>query len=564
MSEARIGVFICHCGSNIGGVVDVEAVAEYAKTLPNVTHAETNLYTCSEGGLASIREKIDEYDLNRVVVAACTPRTHEPLFKNTCEDAGLNRYLFEFVNIREHCSWIHMQAKDDATEKAKQLVAMGVAKVQWLEAQEEFEGDVLKVSAVIGGGIAGMTSALSLANQGYEVHLIEREKELGGLVKSVHKLFPTNVDADKVIAPIIEKVKANKNITLHMPAELKDVKGFIGDFDVTINENGADNAIKIGTIIVATGAQELKPDGFYSYGKMDNVVTQLDLEGKLKQDKKWIDELAGVTMINCVGCRIPERTYCSRFCCITAIKNAWILKEANPKAKVVVLHRDLMAYGVEFEEYYRKAMEAGVLFLRYNLDNPPEIIGKDKPEKIKIHDELTDSHLELPCDMVVLTTPLVSARDNETVSKMLKVPLGDGMFFLEAHLKLRPVEFATDGVYIAGSARWPVDITESISQGYAAAAKAAIPMSSGKIKVEAITSFVNIDECIACGTCVLACPFNAISVVDTDGKMHAQVNEAMCKGCGTCVATCPSGAIQQKGCTDQQILCMIETLAGGL
>jgi len=564
MADVRVGVFICHCGTNIGGVVDVPSVVEYARALPNVIYAENNLYTCSEGGLASIREKIAEHNLNRVVVAACTPRTHEPLFKNTCEDAGLNRYLFEFVNIREHCSWIHMHAKDDATEKAKQLVAMGVAKVQWLQPQQEYEGDVLKASAVIGGGIAGMTSALSLANQGYEVHLIEREKELGGLVKSVNRLFPTNVDADKVITPIIEKAKANKNIRLHMPAELKDVKGFIGDFDVTIYENGADNVIKVGTIIVATGAQELKPDGFYNYGKMDNVVTQLDLEGKLKQDKKWIDDLAGVTMINCVGCRIPERTYCSRFCCITAIKNAWILREANPKAKVVVLHRDLMAYGVEFEEYYRKAMEAGVLFLRYNLDKPPQIIGKEKPEKIKIHDELTDSHLELPCDMVVLTTPLVSARDNEAVSKMLKVPLGDGMFFLEAHLKLRPVEFATDGVYVAGSARWPVDITESISQGYAAAAKAAIPMSSGKIKVEAITSFVNIGECIACGTCVLACPFNAISVVDTDGKMHAQVNEAMCKGCGTCVATCPSGAIQQKGCTDQQILCMIETLAGGL
>ena len=564
MSEARVGVFVCHCGTNIGGVVDVPAVVEYAKTLPNVAHAENNLYTCSEGGLASIRERIDEYKLNRVVVAACTPRTHEPLFKNTCEDAGLNRYLFEFVNIREHCSWIHMQAKEDATDKAKQLVAMGVSKVQWLEPQEEYEGDVYKASAVIGGGIAGMTSALSLANQGYEVHLIECEKELGGLLKGVHKLFPTNADADKIINPIIDKVKAHKNINLHMPAALKDVKGFIGDFDITIGENGTDNVVKVGTIIVATGAQELKPEGLYGYGKMDNVVTQLELEGRLKADKKWIDDLKGVTMINCVGCRIPERTYCSRFCCITAIKNAWILKEANPKARVIILHRDLMAYGVEFEEYYRKAMEAGVLFLRYSLENPPLIIGKDKPVTIKIFDELTSSHLELPCDMVVLTTPLVSARDNESVSKMLKVPLGDGMFFLEAHLKLRPVEFATDGVYIAGSARWPVDINESISQGYAAAAKAAIPMSSGKIKVEAITSFVNMDECNACGTCVLACPFSAINVVDSDGKMHAQVNEAMCKGCGTCAATCLNGAIQQKGCTDQQILSMIDTLAGGL
>jgi len=561
MSDARVGVFVCHCGTNIGGVVDVAAVVEYAKTLPNVAWVEANLYTCSEGGLASIREQIDEHKLNRVVVAACTPRTHEPLFKNTCQEAGLNRYLFEFVNIREHCSWIHMQAKEDATEKAKELVAMGISKVQWLEPQQEYEGDVYRASMVIGGGIAGMTSALSLANQGYEVHLIEREEELGGLLKGVHKLFPTNVDAYKVITPIIDRVKSNNNIKLHMPAQVKDVKGFIGDFDIIINENRVDNEVKVGTIIVATGAQELKPKGYHHYGEMKHVVTQFELEGRLKKDEKWLHDINGVAIINCVGCRNTERSYCSRFCCITAIKNAWILKEANPKSRVIVLHHDLMAYGVEFEEYYRKAMEAGVLFLRYSFDNPPEVIGKDKPEHIKIYDELTDSHLDLPCDLVVLTTPLVSASDNEVISKMLKVPLGDGMFFLEAHVKLRPVEFATDGVYIAGSARWPVDITESISQGYAAAAKAAIPMSSGKIKVEAITSFVNIDECVACGTCTLACPFNAINVIDTDDKAHAQVNEAMCKGCGTCVATCPSGAVQQKGCTDQQILCMINTLA---
>jgi heterodisulfide reductase subunit A len=462
MSEARVGVFVCHCGTNIGGTVDVEAVAKYAKTLANVVWTETNLYTCSEGGLASIREQIEEHKLNRVVVAACTPRTHEPLFKNTCEEAGLNRYLFEFVNIREHCSWIHMQEKQDATQKAKDLVAMGISKVQYLEPQQEYEGDVLGASAVIGGGIAGMTSALSLANQGYEVHLVEREKELGGLLKGVHKLFPTNADAHRVIAPIIDKVKANKNIKLHMPAEVKDVKGFIGDFDITIAENGADSEVKVGTIILATGAQELKPEGYHHYGEMENVVTQLELEGRLKKDEKWLHEMSGIAMINCVGCRNAERSYCSRFCCMTAVKNAWILKQANPKARVIVLHHDLMAYGIEFEEYYRKAMEAGVLFLRYDFANPPQVMGKDKVEHIKIHDELTDSHLDVPCDLVALTTPLVSARDNEPVSKMLKVPLGDGDFFLEAHVKLRPVEFATDGVYIAGSARWPVDITRCL------------------------------------------------------------------------------------------------------
>ena len=561
MTETRIGVFICHCGSNIGGVIDVPAVIEFSKTLPNVVYAEDNLYTCSEGGLSSIREKIDQYKLNRVVVSACTPRTHEPLFKNNCEEAGLNRYLFEFVNIREHCSWIHMQSKEEATQKAKELVRMGVAKARWLEPQEEFEGSVYPASLIIGGGISGMTAALNLANQGYEVHLVEREKELGGLLKWVNKLFPTNEDAEKLIKPIIQNIHTHRYIKLHMPAKIKDIKGYIGDFNITITENGTDSNVKVGTIIVATGAQELKPEGMYNYGKMDNVITQLELEGRLKAGTRWIEDIENVAIINCVGCRIPERAYCSRFCCNTAIKNATIIKQANPKIRVLVLHRDLMAYG-EFEEYHRKAMEAGVIFLRYTLDNAPVIEGDKKPERIKIYDELTGSRIDMHCDMVVLTTPLVSNIDNETVSKLLKVPLGDGRFFLEAHLKLRPVEFATDGIFICGSARWPVDISESVSQAYAAASKAAIPMSSGAVKVEAITSFVNIDICAGCGTCLQACPYSAIEMLVINDKSKANVREAMCKGCGTCVAACPNGAIQQKGCTDQQILSMISALAG--
>ncbi|MCX6013615.1 MAG: CoB--CoM heterodisulfide reductase iron-sulfur subunit A family protein [Chloroflexi bacterium] len=561
MTETRVGVFVCHCGSNIGGVIDVPAVVAYAKTLPGVAHAEENLYTCSEGSLTSIQKKIKEHNLNRVVVAACTPRTHEPLFKNTCEEAGLNRYLFEFVNIREHCSWIHMNEHDAATEKAKELIRLGVAKVKWLEPQTEFEGKVIPISMVLGGGIAGMTAALNLANQGFEVHLVEKEAELGGLLKGVNRLFPTNQEADKLIEPIIQNVKSHKNIKLHMPATVKDVKGYIGAFTITVDQNGKLSEFNTGTIIVATGAQELKPEGFYNYGKMQNVLTQLELEGKLKKGTKWVEDMKGISIINCVGCRIAERTYCSRFCCVTAIKNAWLLKQANPAAKVFVLHRDMMAYG-EFEEYYRKAMEAGVIFLRYNTDNPPEIVGDKKPEKIRIHDELTGKKIEVPCNMVVLTTPLISNLDNEVVSKLLKVPLGDGRFFLEAHLKLRPVEFATDGIYIAGSARWPADIRESVSQGYAAASKAGIPMINGSVKVEAITSYVNSDVCVGCGTCILACPYSAIELRDYNGVNKAYVREAMCKGCGTCVAACPNGAVQQKGCTNQQILSMINSLVG--
>ncbi|MFC2010788.1 CoB--CoM heterodisulfide reductase iron-sulfur subunit A family protein [Chloroflexota bacterium] len=561
MLEARIGVFICHCGNNIGGVVDVPAVVEYSRTLPYVVYAEDNAYTCSESGISSIKAIIKEYQLNRVLVASCTPRTHEPLFKNTCEEAGLNRYLFEFVNIREQCSWIHMERKEEATEKAKELVKMGVAKIVWLEPQEEFEGQVYPSALVIGGGIAGMSSALALANQGFEVHLVEKEKELGGLLKSINKLFPTNIDASKLLKPIIQKVKKHDKIKLHMPATIKDASGYIGDFNISIDINGNEDKFKVGTIIVATGAEEFKPDQ-YGYGKMSNVVTQLELEERLKKGTKWVEELGGVAIINCVGCRIPERSYCSRFCCLTAIKNAALIKEINPSSNVYVLHRDLMTYGVEFEDYYRKAMETGVRFLRYTLKNPPQVLGTNKADGVKVYDELMGRELELPSDMIVLTTPLISAIDNELFSKLLKVPLSDGKFFLEAHLKLRPVEFATDGIYVCGSARWPADIRESISQAYAAASKAAIPMSKGFVKVEAITSFVNRDACVGCGTCILACPFNAIEIQVSDGKRSANINEALCKGCGNCAATCLSGAIQQKGYTDLQVLSMVSTLAG--
>jgi heterodisulfide reductase subunit A len=560
----RIGVFVCHCGTNIGGIVNVPEVVEYARGLPYVVHAEANLYTCSEEGISAIQKAIKEYDLNRVVVASCTPRTHQPLFRNACADAGLNPYLFEFVNIREHCSWVHMRNHEEATEKAKELVKMGVAKARWLEPQEEFEAEVYPTAMVIGSGVAGMSATLNLANQGFEVHLLEKEPKLGGRLPKLNRIFPINKDPGELVDSLIKAVEEHPKIKLHMPAVVKAASGYIGNFDVTVDENGQETSFKVGVIIVATGAQVLEP-GLYGYGKLDNVLTQLELEQQLKDGE--LRKFQNVVMINCVGARIPDRPYCSRVCCMTAIKNAALMKEINPEATVYVLHRDLMTYGVEFEEYYRAAKEAGVRFIRYTLDKPPKVVGRKKVKAVKVYDELMGMELELPCELLVLATPLIPNDDNEELSKMLKVPIGDGGFFLEAHVKLRPVEFATDGIYVAGTCRWPADIRESIAQGYAAASEAAIPLRQGMVKVEAITATVDPKICKGCGACVLVCPFDAIELKESqmkglEGKLVSEVNTALCKGCGLCTAACPNKAIQQRGFTDIQLLSMVNALSG--
>ena len=557
MEEPRIGVFVCHCGINIGAYVNVREVVEYAKQLPNVVHAERNLFTCSEEGVSAIKRAIKEHNLNRVLVASCTPRTHETLFRAACEEAGLNKYLFEFVNIRDQCSWVHMREPQKATEKAKDLIRMGVAKARLLEPLEEIEMKVTPSALVIGGGVVGMEAALNLANQGFDVHLVEKEPELGGTLRNVNKLFPTNQEVVKLVKPVVEQVKSHPKIKTHLSSKVKQVTGFIGNFNVNLDGKDKDNQFNVGTIIVAVGAQVLEPKGQYGYGKMANVITQLELEGRMKRGEPLGQN---VVMIQCVGARVPERTYCSRICCMTAIKNAFLIRESNPKAKVWILHRDLMTYGVDFETYYRKAMELGVRFIRYSLERPPQVIGDKKVEKIKVYHELMRREIELPCDTLVLSTPLIPAEDSQNISKMLKVSLDEFGFLLEAHLKLRPVEFAMDGIYICGSARWPTDVTEGVSQAYAAAAKAAGPLRRGYVKAEAINAFVNEDECSGCGVCEVLCPFQAIELQPRDEKRVSHINEAICKGCGTCGAACPSGAISMHHFTDEQILAQVEAL----
>jgi len=556
--ELRIGVFICHCGFNIGGVVDVPAVVEYAKTLPGVVCAEENLYTCSAVGLSVIKECIKKHDLNRVIVASCTPATHEPLFKTTCEEAGLNKYLFEMVNIREHSSWVHMHHPKEATEKAKDLIRMAVAKASHLEPQTELELEINPSTLVIGGGIAGMSAAMSLARQGFSVHLVEKEAALGGMLRHLHKLQPTGRDASEVLREAVTAVKANKSINLHMSTLVKEVDGFIGNFDVTLQKKNSTETeqISVGTIIVATGAEAFKPVGMYGYGENRNIVTQLELERLLKDGE--LKEPEKVVMIQCVGAREKTgRTYCSRICCLVALNNALLLKRLYPDVEVSIIFRDLQTYG-EYEDFYREARVGFINFFRYDQDKPPKVVSKhDGKLAVTVYDAYLGAEIEMESDLVVLSTPLVQHEDGRKLSPVLKVPLGTDGFFFEAHPKLRPVDFTSEGIYVCGTAHGPKDVPESITQAYAAASRAAIPMALRRIKAGAIKATVDKDVCVNCDACVVSCIFNAI---DAEPFGLPSIIEANCKGCGVCAAECPMAAMQLVHFTDQQIVAAIEAL----
>ena len=567
--KPRIGVFICHCGVNIGGVVDVPKVVEYAKTLPGVAYAESNLYTCSSEGTSKITDKIKEHNLNRVVVASCTPRTHEPLFRETCEEAGLNKYLFEMANIREHCSWVHMKEPKKATLKANDIVRMAVAKARLLKPQEEKEVNVTPVTLVLGAGISGMEAALCLGNQGFKVYLVEREAEVGGLLRKLDKLYPTNEDALTFLDSVIRDVKANRNIELHTSTIIDDVRGYIGNFEVTALKDGKDKILlNVGTIIVATGAEEFKPVGLYSYGEQKNVITQLELEQLLK--KGLPENLNKVVMIQCVGAMEKQsgREYCSRICCAVALKNALLIKESKPKTDVFVLYRQLQAYGIEYENYYLRAQEKNVKLINYLPERPPAVKNEaDGRLRVNVYNTLIDREIPIDCDLVVLSTPLVQHDAGKSLSPILKVPLGADGFFLEAHIKLRPVDFATDGIYVCGTAHSPKAVDESIIQAYAAASSAAIPMARGSVRSEAITAGVIEDLCRGCGKCKEVCEYNAITLEEnvlaaepffSAPILVAKINEVVCKGCGSCAIACPTGAITMKHFTDKQIIAEIE------
>jgi heterodisulfide reductase subunit A len=550
--EIRIGVFVCHCGTNIGGVVDIPAVTEYAKTLPNVVYAERNLYTCSSDGIDSIKWAIKEHKLNRVVVAACTPRTHEPLFRKACEDAGLNKYIFEFANIRDQCSWIHMREPEKATEKSKDLVRMAVAKASLLEPQEEKRVGVEPKSLVIGGGISGMTAALNLARQGFEVHLVEKERDLGGMVRKLYKLYPTFADALKFLNARVKEVEDEEKIKVWTFATVKEVEGYVGNFDATIaTAEGNETVLKIGTIIVAIGADEFKPEGFYNYDGA-TVITQLELEEKLRacERKGDFSQLGKrFVMIQCVGARGRKFPYCSKTCCTTAVKNALVIKDNVPDAQIYILHDGINVYG-EYESLLIEARERGIKFVKFGREKEPEVEGTS----VKVYHENLRKDIELAVDMVVLSTPLISTPEFERISKMLKVPVGPDGFFYEAHVKLRPLDFATDGIYVCGTAHGPRDIPESIAQALGASSRASIPMARGFVVPEAITPVVDELACVKCGICEDKCPYGALRLGE-----QLEIIDALCKGCGTCVAACPTGALDQRHFRNKEVGAQIKT-----
>jgi len=544
--EIRIGVFVCDCGSNIAGYLKVSELAEYAKTLPNVVFVKENLYTCSESGINEIKAAIVQEKLNRVVVASCTPRTHEPLFRGTCEEAGLNPYLFEMVNIRDQCSWVHMQEKEEGTSKAKDLIRMGVAKAALLEPQQPIESPMDPRAMVIGGGISGMTSALALANRGYHVTLLEKEARLGGLLLQLDRLGPSNVDAATLAEQHAQKVLRHPRIKVLKSAVINEIKGYIGNFQVTASSAGVQEQFGVGVIVVATGARVLKPAGLFNYDG-EKVITQLELEPLLKNASLKADN---VVMIQCVGARNEDRKYCSRICCMTAIKNAIAIKERNPEANIHILYRDIQAYGTENEELFQQAKRLGVRFIKYDQAKPPKV----SEGTVSVYHHLLGRELELKANLVVLSTPLIAGEDNEVISQLLRVSLDENKFFLEGHVKLKPLDFANDGIYLCGNAHYPATVREAISQALGAASRASIPLSKGVMQVEPIVStLVDEDACRGCGLCVALCPYGALEIVRTEKGRKVRVIPVACKGCGVCAATCYQHALSINSYTDQQI-----------
>ena len=549
--EPRIGVFVCHCGINIGGVVRVPEVTEYARNLPNVVYAEENLYTCSQDTNEKMKQKIKEQNLNRVIVASCTPRTHAPLFQNTIRQAGLNLHLFEMANIRDQCSWVHTHEPDKATEKAKDLVRMGVAKARLLEQLPRITVPVKKSALILGGGLSGMTCAIQLAEEGYEAHIIEKEKELGGILKRIRYTLGGE-EPQRELKKLIKRVEADGRIHVHTNSLLRGLSGYVGNYVATVTSGEKEEKIETGVIIVATGGVEYKPEE-YLYGKHDGVKTQLELEELLAKDPAAARKTKNVVMIQCVGCRTRERPYCSRVCCTETIKNALKLKELNPAANVYILHKDIRTYGFR-EDFYSEAAEKGVMFVRYYDDSLPTVTMEKGKLRVEVFEHFLGEHILVRPDILMLAAATLPNPDNETLAKILKVPLSKDKFFLEAHMKLRPVDFATDGIYLCGLAHSPRFIEECIAQASAAVARASTILSKDFYEVEGIVSQVNEEKCTGCGTCVTICPYGAMEKT-AEGK--AKTNIVLCKGCGTCVASCPERAIRLPGFTDEQLIAQV-------
>ncbi len=549
----RIGVFVCNCGINIGATVDVPALVEHASGIRGVAHAEGFLFSCSQDAQGAISNAIREKGLNRVVVAACTPRTHEPLFMRTLRAAGLNPYLFEFVNIREQCSWVHRDRPEEATEKGKILLEMAIEKASLLEPLTTREIGVEKSALVIGGGVAGMTAALTLAAQGYPVHLVEKERVLGGNLHRIHFTLD-GADPSELLGSLIQGVEEEDRITVHLGATVEDVSGYVGNFESTLSDGGG--PISHGVAILATGADAVEPTS-YLYGESGRVITLRTFENRLATGDVGLRRASSVVMIQCVESRDDDRPYCSRVCCSGSVKNALRLKEVNPGAAVYVLYRDVRTYGLR-ELRYRDAREAGVIFCRYEAERPPVVRASDEDLWVEVEDPILGQRVALRPDYVVLASGIAPNPDNKSLSQQFKVPLGPDGFFLEAHVKLRPVDFATDGVFVCGLAHYPKDLSETIGQAKAAAARAATILSQDRLETEGKVAEVRESRCSGCGACVEVCAYHAIELDSETGR--AVVNDALCKGCGVCAATCHAAAIDLKGFANDQILAMLEAV----
>ena len=576
--EARIGVFVCHCGSNIGGYLDVPGVADYARALPGVVHAEDNLYTCSQNTITHIIEQVKVLDLNRVVVASCTPLTHEPLFQDAIRQAGLNPYLFEMANIRNQCSWVHSNDWEGATEKARTLVRMAVARAARLEPLATTILEVNNAAMIIGGGIAGMTAALSLADQGFPVHLVERTDRLGGNLRNLHTFgtHENSLGPREYLAQTLDRLTGQPLIKVYLNTEVLETNGFKGGFTSTLSNEKGIFQVSHGATIVTTGGVEYKgPE--YGYGQDPRIITQMEFEALLAgfEGEGTISDQASipgsVVMIQCVG---PAEKYCSRLCCTTALKNALKLKELNPKAEITIIYRDIRTYGFK-ERIYTEARKAGIRFIHFEFDRKPEVevrnVQEGSPAEspseiiVRVMDPVLGRVVDLSPELLVLSMPVIPSEGTRDLASRLKLSVGVDGFFLEAHVKLRPLDFTTDGIFMAGMAHYPKFLDETIAQAQAAASRAAIILSQKTMETNARVAVVDALKCVGCLTCVRICPYHVPKIdsgfAGVGGIIGAAyIESAICHGCGSCASECPANAIQLLHYKDIQTLTKLDAL----
>jgi heterodisulfide reductase subunit A len=549
----RIGVFVCHCGINIASVVDVEGVRDYAKTLPYVEYVENSLFACSQDTQELIKDRIKEHKLNRVVVASCTPRTHEPTFQETIKEAGLNKYLFQMANIRDQGAWVHMHEPERATARAKDQLRMAVAAVSLQPPLAEFDLPVTKAGLVIGGGVAGMEAALSLAGQGYKVDLVEKKGFLGGHARKLNHTW-NGEDVQPYVDGVVQRVTENPLIEVHLNSQVSAVKGFVGNFISTIATEGREVQVDHGAAVIAIGGHSYKPKE-YLYGENPRVMLTLEMDQALREQNPLVTGAKVATFIQCVGSREPERPYCSRVCCTHSVENAIRLKKINPEMEVYVLYRDLRTYGLR-EILYKEAREKGVMFIRFDLDHKPQVAQDANGNlTVIVRDHILGLPVHLHPDVLTLASAII-VKDQEELAQLFKVPLNNDGFFLEAHMKLRPVDFATDGVFVAGLAHYPKPMDEAIAQAKAAAARASVVLAQDAIRAGGVVAQIDAAACSGCQACVGVCPFGAISYMEDQAV--CEVNQALCKGCGTCAATCPSECITLFGFSHKQIYTQVD------